>query len=144
MPFRHLACALLAAGVVPVAAVAQSETETPPHLSLELNAMGTVGDACRLTFVARNGTGSAIEKAVFETVIFDASGGVVSLSLFDFRDLPPDRPRVRQFDLSGMDCDSVGQALINGASTCLVEGAESDICQDLLKTGSRIDVELTG
>lgn len=144
MSLRSFIATLILAGIVPAVASSQTDAEQPPRLYLELNALQDVGGACRLTFLARNETGSEIEKAVFETVIFDASGGVVSLSLFDFRGLPPDRPRVRQFDLPGMACASVGQALINGANTCVVDGIESELCQNALSLGSRLEVELLG
>lgn len=142
--FRPFAFAALLAGASPVVATAQDTTGTNAGLFLELNTLKDVGGACRLSFLARNQTGSAIDEAVFETVIFDAKGGVMSLSLFDFRDLPADRPRVRQFDLSGTDCADVGQALINGANSCVVNGAESDLCQQSLSLSSRVDVELLG
>lgn len=143
MPFRRLAQAVACACIFPAMALAQAADE-PTGLMLELNTLQDTGNACRLTFLVQNGTGTAIEKAVFETVIFDTSGGVVSLSLFDFRDLPPDRPRVRQFDLPGQDCNAVGRALINGAHSCVVDGAESGICADGLSLRSRSDVELLG
>lgn len=111
---------------------------------MELNAAQDVGAACRLTFVVTNETGLAIENAVFETVIFDTEGSVVKLSLFDFRDLPQDRPRVRQFDLPGQTCDSVGRVLINGASSCLSDGSERDICDGALSVSSRLNMELLG
>lgn len=135
---------LLLTAALPMGAMAQSPDSAQSALTLELNAVQDVGDACRLTFVVTNQTGTAIEKAVFETVVFDPEGGVTSLTLFDFRDLPLDRPRVRQFDLPGMPCASVGRALINGANSCLVEGAQSSICQSSLSLSSRLDVELIG
>ena len=144
MSFRRLALAGILAGAAPVMALAQSAKDAPSLLFLELNSVQDVSGACRLTFMARNETGSAIDQAVFETVIFDTSGGVVSLSLFDFRDLPVDRPRVRQFDVPGMTCDTVGQALINGANTCIVDGADSEVCHKALSLGSRIAVDLLG
>ncbi len=144
MSFRRLAVAVLLTGAVPALVLAQPAEDAPSRLFLELNAVQDVGGACRLTFLAHNGTGSTIDQAVFETVIFDTSGGVVSLSLFDFRDLPADRPRVRQFELPEMACDTVGQALINGASSCVVDGAESGVCDKALSLGSRLDVELLG
>lgn len=144
MPLCRLVLAATIAMAGPVVALAQSAEQTPPRLYLELNAVQDVAGACRLTFVARNATGQAIDKAVFETVVFDTAGGVMSLSLFDFRELPADRPRVRQFDLPGTACDRVGQALINGASTCVVEDADSPICQDALSVSSRLPVELIG
>ena len=144
MSLRHLAFAVLLAAAMPTVVLAQSVEDAPARLFLELNAVQDVGGACRLVFLARNETEAAIDQAVFETVIFDTSGGVVSLSLFDFRDLPADRPRVRQFDLPGMACNTVGKTLINGASSCVVDGAESDVCHDALSLGSRVSVELLG
>ncbi|WP_425045728.1 hypothetical protein [Primorskyibacter sp. S87] len=144
MSIRRLIIASLLAGALPVSAFAQSAEDVSSRLTLELNTVQDVGEACRLTFLAQNDTGTTIDKAVYETVIFDTSGGVISLSLFDFRDLPADRPRVRQFDLAGMSCDTIGQALINGANTCIVDGAESPVCHEALKLGSRITVELLG
>lgn len=144
MSFRCFALAVLFACAAPIAALAQSAEDAAARLSVELNAVQDVGGACRLTFLAQNETGAAIDQAVFETVIFDSSGGVVSLSLFDFRDLPTGRPRVRQFDLPDMACDAVGKALINGASTCIVDGAESRVCHDALSLSSRLAVELLG
>lgn len=144
MSFPRLALGLLLAGAIPASALAQTVESTPAKLFLELNAIQDVGGTCRLTFLARNETGENIEKAVFETVIFDTSGGVASLSLFNFRDLPADRPRVRQFELPERTCNSVGQALINGASSCVVGGAESEVCESALSLSSRVDVELLG
>ncbi|MDW3222980.1 MAG: hypothetical protein R8G34_08865 [Paracoccaceae bacterium] len=140
MLFRFFAFALFYAS----AALAQSDTDRSAQLFLELNALQDVGANCRLTFLARNETGAAIEEAVFETVVFDTTGGVMSLSLFDFQNLPMDRPRVRQFDLPGVACDTLGQALINGASICMVDGAESGVCDQALSLSSRLSVELLG
>lgn len=140
MPFRRLVLGVLLAGAVPALAPAQPAD----RLSIELNTVQDVGGACRLTFVIANDTGKQIDKAVFETVIFDTAGAVVSLSLFNFRDLPAARPRVRQFELPGVACDTVGRALINGASSCIVDGAENAICEDALVLRSRLSVELLG
>ncbi len=143
MTFRRL---VLAATIVsfPMIAQAQSEGAVQSGLLMELNTVQDVEGACRLTFLVDNKTGAAIDSVSFETVIFDASGSVVRLSLFNFRDLPVDRPRVRQFDLPGLTCDGLGQALINGANTCVVAGTDSQLCDDALKLNSRTDVELLG
>ena len=144
MLFSRLALGVFIAGASPLLAAAQSPENASSRLVLELNTLQDTGAACRLTFVARNETGAEIDQAIFETVVFDTTGGVVSLSLFDFRDLPADRPRVRQFDLPGISCGSVGKALINGANTCVVGGVESLVCQKALTLESRLAVELLG
>jgi hypothetical protein len=51
---------------------------------------------------------------------------------------------VRQFDLPGMTCDTVGKALINGANSCVIGGTESRVCHEALSLGSRLAVELLG
>ncbi|MCP4206899.1 MAG: hypothetical protein GY767_07625 [Shimia sp.] len=138
---RVLALAIL---LPPSVAQAQSENTTKPGVSLELNAVQDVDGACRFTFVAGNHTGTAIDKAVFETVVFDTDGAVVRLSLFDFRALPEGRPRVRQFDVPEMACDNIGQTLINGSHSCIVNGTESGVCSDGLRLNSRITMKLLG
>ena len=139
---RIVASTLLAVTVFGAGhAIAQDTSGT---LSLELNTVKDTGSACRLTFVASNSTGTDIDQAVFETVIFDTSGSVALLSLFDFRELPADRPRVRQFDVPNISCDTLGQALINGANTCTVEGKASEVCSSSLTLNSRISVDLIG
>ncbi len=144
MKLRHLLPALIAWSALPFAANAQSSDADGARLSLELNAAQDVGQACRLSFLITNETGRAIDKAVFETVIFDTQGSVIKLSLFDFRDLPQDRPRVRQFDLPDRPCATVGRVLINGASSCVTGGSESDLCNSTLSVTSRLEMELLG
>lgn len=144
MSLRPFAFVTLLASTLPALGLAQTATSAPPRLELELNGVQDVGTACRLTFLVQNETGAAIDQSVFETVVFDTSGNVVTLSLFDFRELPAERPRVRQFELPGMACDSLGQVLINGAHSCLVAASESKICDQALSLSSRHRVELLG
>ncbi len=144
MFFLRPALAAFCVCALPAVAIAQSEVAGSEGLQIELNTVQDVENACRLSFVVENQTGTAIDEASFETVIFDASGSVVSLTLFNFRDLPEDRLRVRQFVLPDRDFSSIGKALINGTNTCKVAGEESSICEDSLKLQSRTDVELIG
>ena len=144
MPFHRIAFRLLCICAICLSSQAIADDNKPIVLDLELNTVSDIGSACRLTFVARNQTGTDIEQAVFETVTFDISGTVVSLSLFDFRTLPFDTPRVRQFDVPDITCDDLGHLLINGVSTCFVDGAQSALCNEALSVSSRTSVELLG
>lgn len=144
MPFRYPAVGVLITATLPSLVHAETNVQSPPTVHLELNTMQDTDEACRLSFVAHNRSDTDIDKAVFETVIFNGDGGVATLSLFDFQTLPKDRPRVRQFDVAGIACGSIGRVLINGANTCTATGAESDMCDSALSTSSRIDVELLG
>ena len=144
MILRTMASCLLIGGLLSSGAAAQSADSSDSRLHIELNMVSDVEAACRLTFVAQNTTERDIDQAIFETVVFDRSGGVVTLSLFDFRDVPRDTPRVRQFDVQGMTCAGVGRVLINGINTCTVEGEKSGVCKTSLSLSSRIPVELLG
>lgn len=130
-----------AACLLPSVLVAQ---DNRAKISLELNALSPSDTACMASFVATNSSNQDIESAIYEVVLFDADGGVDRLTLLDFGTLPEGRPRVRQFGLGNLACADLGQVLINGAQTCTVAGAASDVCAVGLTVSSRTDVEVTG
>lgn len=111
---------------------------------IELNATKSGPDSCSLTFLILNGHAEPIERAVYETVLFDGAGQVDRLTLFDFGTLPPGRPRVRQFSVSELTCDGLGQILINGAHTCEATKLPNTACETGLTTGTRVDIKVTG
>ena len=133
---------LLLAAVLALPAAA--DDPAPPRLAIELNAATPVETGCRLTFVATNGLGADLGSGVFEAVFFDRAGVVARLSLLDFRDLPAGRPRVRQFDLSGMACPDLGRVLLNAAARCEGAGIDPAACMARLQVSSRIEAEITG
>jgi len=124
-------------------AVAQ-ESDLDGRVSVELNAAETVEASCKLTFVITNGLEQAIDKVVYEAVLFDETGQVDRLTLFDFGSLPPARPRVRQFVVPELTCEGLGSVLFNGASTC--EGADivAGVCDTGLLATSRTNVGVSG
>ena len=123
---------------------ASAEDVHGPHVSIELNAVERVEESCRISFVVQNGHAFDIEQAVFEAVLFDKKGRVDRLTLFDFGALPSARPRVRQFVVPSLACDSLGRLLINGAQTCTGEDTPKDACDKDLGLLSRTDVEVLG
>ena len=132
-PYRHIG-ACLAVAVVLFGTVARADDATPSKggVALELNAADLVGEACRITFVATNTGAEPIDRAVYETV------------LFDFGALPAGVPRVRQFQIADTACGRIGSLLINGAGTCTVDDAESEACTKGLATSSRLNIALQG
>jgi len=137
MPLRSIAssaCACL------LALPALAQETAAPALVLELNRIDTVESACRLTFMAENTLGADLEGLSLETVLIDSDGRVDRLTLFDFGALPDGIPRVRQFDIPGLDCAALGRVLINGVSAC----APAEGCPEALEYRSRTDVDLIG
>ncbi|KMW57724.1 hypothetical protein AIOL_002691 [Candidatus Rhodobacter oscarellae] len=127
-----------------LAPLAAKADDTQAQIELELNALDPGEGSCRLTFVVVNSHETPLDKLVYETVLFDASGRVERLTLFDFGAVPSGPPRVRQFDIPGLDCGNIGRVLINGPSACDGAGVDPMICTGPLKLGSRTDAELIG
>lgn len=120
------------------------DTTATPGLVIALNDATDVNGACRISLVVENRLGADLSQAVFETVLFDTSGAVARLTLFDMRDLPAARPRVRQFLIDGVGCADIGQILINGAHTCKGNGVGDGACMGNLTLTSRTEIELLG
>ena len=138
-----VAVATLASLLTPMGASAE-ETALTDAVLIELNAVKPIDGGCTLTFLALNGHAGQIDKAVYETVLFDTAGQVDRLTLFDFGTLPPGRPRVRQFSVTGLTCEGLGQVLINGAHTCEAPGLPASACEADLKLETRTKIEVIG
>lgn len=120
------------------------EQELSDAVLLELNAVKSTEAGCTMSFLIVNAYQAPIEKAIYETVLFDANGQVDRLTLFDFGTLPPGRPRVRQFTVPGVACDGLGQVLINGAHSCEAPDLAEEACEAGLILESRTEIEVTG
>ncbi|AVO39739.1 hypothetical protein C6Y53_10220 [Pukyongiella litopenaei] len=119
-------------------------TDSGAGLRIELNAAEQRDDACLLTFVVENRQDGDIDRAVYETVLFDTEGRVDRLTLFNFADLPAGRVRVRQFAVPELSCASLGRVLINGVSSCEAGDTGADACDGALELDSRTAIEVLG
>lgn len=148
--------AFMAALTTTAPAMAQ-DSKPAPGVAVQLNSLTPLDTGCRLTLMATNGLKRDLKKLVLETVLFNTSGAVERLTLFDLQSLPMGRPRVRQFDIAGLACENLGQMLVNGVSHC--EGAAeaesesesgddavitANTCQNALRLSSRISVDVLG
>lgn len=135
---------MLVLGLAAAAAAARAEDLGPSSLSIDLNALEQIDQACRLVFVATNGTAASIDAVVLETVVFDTAGTVDRLALFDFKALPVGKTRVRQFDLPETRCSDIGRVLINGAESCKGPSLKGTECMDQLDLKSSSKTEIVG
>ncbi|MFK7836777.1 MAG: hypothetical protein AB8B60_11190 [Sulfitobacter sp.] len=139
MPIKKISallCALAVAGTSPASA---QDTAT---FSLELNgAAETEAGSCRLTYVAANQTGAALERAAYEVAVFDAQGSVTRLLVLEFGDLVEGKTKILQFDLSGTPCGGISRIVVNDAAACTVGGAEAQICMQTLSASSRTAIQ---
>ena len=116
--------------------------DAPGNLVLQLNNAQTVENACQLTFVAQNDTGSDIEASIFNMVIVDSTGQVVALTNFEFGSFPQGRPKAQQFALEGQTCESLSAIAINDFVTCREGGSDvSTICETRMDASSRTGIQ---
>jgi hypothetical protein len=142
--FRNMTFVVPLIAALGGAAVSAQETSAPKGIDLELNAADLVGESCRVTFVIINKSEVAVDKAIYETVLFSDDGQVLMLTLFDFGALPFEVPRVRQFQVADTSCSRIGMVLINGANRCIVAGKDVPVCGQNLRTSSRLSIKLQG
>lgn len=143
MVFKQAALATLICALVPCMVTAQ-ETDITDKISVELNASQTTDTSCTLTFLITNGLDTPVEGLTYETVLFDQQGQVNRLTLFSFGDLPPARPRVRQFAVPDVTCEDLSRIIFNGANTCEIAGEASDVCETGLMLSTRTKIEVLG
>jgi hypothetical protein len=139
-----LVAAFLVVSPAPVIAQQEGAADVAPSITVELNSMTRRDSTCQLTFFLTNTFEHDITGLVLETVLLTKGGAVDRLTLFDMRDVPTARPRVRQFDVPDLDCDTLGQVLINGVSTCEGGDLTPIVCSNAMSLSSRIDVEVLG
>lgn len=109
--------------------------------ALELNDSAEVEGGCRLTFLAINGTSSAVEKASYEVFTFAKEGRVSQSLVFQFGGFRPGKTKVFQFDLPGQPCTDISRLLLNDATECTVDGAPSSLCIDGVETRNLTTIE---
>ena len=134
---RSAVLAAALAAFLPGAAPAQSG-----NFELELNTAADVGaeaggPACRLTYVATNNTGIALERTSYEVVVFDGGGAVSRILVLEFGALPLGRTRVVQFDLADLGCADISRILVNNQIDCASDAGEHEVCLAALIASSR-------
>lgn len=137
--FKHLAIGTLAAAPIiatPNFAAAQSGT-----FELELNNASESNGGCRLTYVATNNTGIALERTAYEVAIFDAEGVVSRILVLEFGKLAVGKTKVVQFDLAETPCDGISRIIVNNLAECASAEGSHDFCIEALVTNSRNDIQ---
>src|SRR6056297_1660106 len=143
-PFATKPLLVAGAFALSLAAPAPLAAQEAGEFTLELNNTEAVEGGCRLTFVAQNGTGTALDQTSYDVAVFDETGTVSDRLILEFGRLAPDKTRVVQF-LLGRGCGQVSRLLLNDAEDCVTaDGADSRICMDALSASSRTDILFGG
>lgn len=135
---------LLCLATQETAAGQEAASAASSSLLVELNRAETVASGCLLSVYAQNDTGADINALVLETVLITSKGAVDRLTLLDLGRLPNGRPRVRQFEIAGIECESLGTLLVNGVNRCDASGIDPAGCDDAIKLRSKSRIEVAG
>jgi hypothetical protein len=128
-----------------MALVAGAVRADAPRLTLELNGAETIAGACRISLLVDNALPADLHALAIEAVVFDRAGAVTRLLTLDLQEAPKGRPRLRQFDLAGLDCAQVGRVLVNAVTSCTGLGLEPAACLNALDLRSRVaEIEVIG
>jgi hypothetical protein len=114
------------------------------QFTLELNAAAeTDTGSCRLTYVASNQTGSALDRTAYEVAVFDANGVVTRLLVLEFGALVEGKTKILQFDLAGTPCASLSRIVVNDVAACTASGSgeEVGVCMSGLTASSRTAIQ---
>lgn len=142
-----LALAVATSGVLALSdPAAAQDAEAENRIRLELNnATDTDGGACRMTFVAANGTDQGLARTGWQVGVFDGQGIVRSILALEFGALPAGKTKIVLFDLPGRGCEDISRVVVNDVTLCQPEdGTEGEVastCLDALTTRSRTSIE---
>lgn len=140
--------AALIAGFSAPAFAQDAEIEAPATVAsgafgLELNTVTELdGGACRLVYVAENGTSIDVNNATYEVAVFNTGGAVSNMLLLEFGELDAGKTRVVQFDIAGQPCGDISKILVNDQVDCATADGASTMCMGNLATRA-LDTDIT-
>ena len=138
MPIRPagLFAALFAASLLLFGLAPRSEA-AEKDVTIELNRLESLADACRTYFVIKNGSKEAFEDIKLDMFIFSKEEIVLRRYVISTGDLKPGKTVVRLFEIPELECDKIGRFLVNEISSCETKAGPIEQCGDRVATSSR-------
>ena len=87
-------------------------------LEVELNALQSAENSCRMTLVVANRLGTDLSRVAYEFAFFDRNGMVDRVTVLDLKEVGTGRSRVRQFGVPGGGCERYSRIIVNDAKAC--------------------------
>lgn len=137
--FSHLLSALFFLCSYSVANAQDHSAPNGAKIGLELNKLSTLDSACELTFLVKNQMTTRVEKFALEFAFLDNNGQLSKLVSLNFGALVPGRPKITQFGLPGISCESISQVFINSPTECV--GIPGEDCIGMIARSNKTSVE---
>lgn len=138
---RTLRCTVLfALYALLVSAFAVTAKAADSDVSVELNKLEQMDDACRAYFVLENRSGTAFETLKLDLVMFDTDRIVARRLAAEVGPLPSGKTSLKVFDMEDLLCVELGRLLLNDVTACADASGRRDDCLVLLSTSTRAAV----
>lgn len=134
------AAGLFGAAAITFAGLSAAAQESPP-VTVELNKVEQIDNACRAYLLFENGHDSRFDEFRLDLVFFDGEGVIARRIAVEAAPLRADRSVVKLFDLSDLQCDTIDRVLLNDIAPCADESGTREDCVDLVELRSRSDIE---
>ena len=88
------------------------------RIGIELNKLEPAENACRSYIVVRNPADQAFTAFNMEVLVFDTDGVIQNRLAMDLAPIRPNKTSVLIVNLSGIQCDRIGEVLVNSFLDC--------------------------
>ena len=127
----------LLALMVPGTLMAQEQ-----KVDIELNSIGLRNDACEVYLRVRNRTDMEFQTFKVDLAFFDRQGIINDRSLVELGPLRANKTSLHVFQMPEMDCNDVGEVLLNDITECAVSDAANgpQDCLSLVTLSAKGDI----
>ena len=116
-------------------AVATLTPALAEDMQVELNALESTENRCRMTFVIENKGKAAVDSLKLDLVLFNTEGAVYRRMVVDMAPVRAAKTVVKAFVTEG-ECAQMSKVLVNEVTAC--RPGDAAACQDQLALSSRV------
>jgi hypothetical protein len=107
-------------------------------LTLELNKLAQVDNACHAYVIVNNQTAEPVGELTVDVYMFDKAGVILRGLALQFTELRPARATVVPFELPDLPCGEISRVLLNKVLTCTkADGSPVAGCGDRLSVSTK-------
>lgn len=113
-----------------------SDALAEDDITLELNKLETVKDACQAYFLIAEKAGKPLQSLKADLIIFGKDGGIAKRLIAELGPIRPKKTSVKIFALE-LACPEISGVLLNDVASCAPD-ATPEACLDRLQVSSRL------
>ena len=125
--------------------VAGTAAQAADTLNIELNSIGVRNDTCEVYLRVRNQTPVGYSAFKVDLAFFDRQGVINDRSLVELGPLRGSKTSIHVFQMPEMDCENVGEVLLNDVTACTPADGSAAVgdCLSLVTLSAKGDIAFT-